>query len=188
MVTKWRCTVCGYIHEGEEPPENCPICGAESDKFVALEEPKVSLLREMVELFEPHPVTVHFPNALLPTLALFVFIALVSDIGSFDTAAFYLLVVVLCTVPITFATGLRDWKRKFDGQMAAIFKKKIVLASTLVVLTIVTVAIRTRQPELMQEGGGMMVLYLVLILLMLGCVTLLGHYGAKLMRALIDRN
>jgi len=31
---KWRCVVCGYIHEGPEPPETCPLCGAGSDQFV----------------------------------------------------------------------------------------------------------------------------------------------------------
>ena len=30
---KWRCTVCGYIHEGEEPPEKCPVCGQGKEKF-----------------------------------------------------------------------------------------------------------------------------------------------------------
>ena len=33
-MKKWRCTVCGYIHEGEEPPEQCPVCGAERSRFV----------------------------------------------------------------------------------------------------------------------------------------------------------
>jgi rubrerythrin len=23
---KWKCSVCGYIHEGTEPPKNCPCC------------------------------------------------------------------------------------------------------------------------------------------------------------------
>ncbi|MDY6958577.1 MAG: ferritin family protein, partial [Halobacteriota archaeon] len=23
---KWKCRKCGYIHEGEEPPEECPLC------------------------------------------------------------------------------------------------------------------------------------------------------------------
>ncbi len=23
---KWRCAVCGYIHEGKEPPAKCPCC------------------------------------------------------------------------------------------------------------------------------------------------------------------
>lgn len=32
-MKKWKCTVCGYIHEGEEPPEKCPVCGADKSKF-----------------------------------------------------------------------------------------------------------------------------------------------------------
>ncbi len=32
-VYRWRCSMCGYIHEGPEPPRWCPLCGAERDKF-----------------------------------------------------------------------------------------------------------------------------------------------------------
>jgi len=35
-VKKWECTVCGYIHEGEDPPEICPVCGADRSKFVEI--------------------------------------------------------------------------------------------------------------------------------------------------------
>jgi flavin reductase (DIM6/NTAB) family NADH-FMN oxidoreductase RutF len=30
---KWRCTVCGYIHEGPTPPDSCPICGVGPEAF-----------------------------------------------------------------------------------------------------------------------------------------------------------
>jgi rubrerythrin len=33
-MKKWRCLVCDYIHEGDEPPETCPVCGVGSDQFV----------------------------------------------------------------------------------------------------------------------------------------------------------
>mgnify|MGYP003291354515 FL=1 len=32
--TKWVCSVCGYIHYGEEAPEKCPLCGVPQDKFI----------------------------------------------------------------------------------------------------------------------------------------------------------
>ena len=32
-MKKYVCTICGYVHEGDEAPEKCPICGASSDKF-----------------------------------------------------------------------------------------------------------------------------------------------------------
>ena len=38
-MKKWQCTVCKYIHKGEEPPETCPVCGVSGDKFILLEEP-----------------------------------------------------------------------------------------------------------------------------------------------------
>lgn len=35
---KWRCLVCGYIHEGETPPDVCPVCGVDSSYFEKIEE------------------------------------------------------------------------------------------------------------------------------------------------------
>ena len=39
-MKKWVCTVCGYVYEGEQPPEKCPQCGATSDKFAEKVESK----------------------------------------------------------------------------------------------------------------------------------------------------
>lgn len=36
IMKKWQCSVCGYIYEGEEAPERCPMCGAAKEKFVLL--------------------------------------------------------------------------------------------------------------------------------------------------------
>jgi len=32
-MKKWRCTVCDYIHEGDKPPEVCPVCGVGPEMF-----------------------------------------------------------------------------------------------------------------------------------------------------------
>ena len=37
VMTKWVCTVCGYIYEGEQPPAECPVCHAGADKFKKVE-------------------------------------------------------------------------------------------------------------------------------------------------------
>ncbi|MBI2147785.1 hypothetical protein HYU19_04910 [Candidatus Woesearchaeota archaeon] len=37
-VKKWRCLACGYIHEGDTPPQFCPKCGAPPEEFELLEE------------------------------------------------------------------------------------------------------------------------------------------------------
>ncbi len=33
MRSNWRCTVCGYIHVGQEAPDCCPVCGVTPDMF-----------------------------------------------------------------------------------------------------------------------------------------------------------
>ena len=32
-MAKWVCTVCGYVYEGEQAPEACPVCKAPASKF-----------------------------------------------------------------------------------------------------------------------------------------------------------
>lgn len=33
---KWKCTVCGYIFEGELPPDQCPVCHSDVSNFKAI--------------------------------------------------------------------------------------------------------------------------------------------------------
>lgn len=33
-MKKWECTICSYIHEGDAPPDECPVCGADKSAFV----------------------------------------------------------------------------------------------------------------------------------------------------------
>lgn len=37
-MAKWKCSVCGYIHEGDAAPEKCPQCGVPAEKFTKVEE------------------------------------------------------------------------------------------------------------------------------------------------------
>ena len=40
QMKKFVCSVCGYVHEGDAPPEKCPQCGAPADKFYEQKEGK----------------------------------------------------------------------------------------------------------------------------------------------------
>ena len=35
---RWMCLNCGHIHTGSEPPESCPVCGAQQGYFIREEE------------------------------------------------------------------------------------------------------------------------------------------------------
>lgn len=39
-MKKWVCSVCGYVHEGDTPPEKCPVCKQPAEKFSLVEEEK----------------------------------------------------------------------------------------------------------------------------------------------------
>ena len=36
-MKRYLCTVCGYVHDGEAPPRNCPICSVGPEKFTVQE-------------------------------------------------------------------------------------------------------------------------------------------------------
>ena len=36
-MTKWVCTVCGYVYEGDAAPAECPVCHVGADKFKKVE-------------------------------------------------------------------------------------------------------------------------------------------------------
>lgn len=36
-MAKWVCSVCGYVHEGDQPPQECPVCHVPGEKFNKVE-------------------------------------------------------------------------------------------------------------------------------------------------------
>ena len=47
----WVCLVCGYVHRGTAPPENCPVCGAARTDFEPYEAPSPTPSRPEPELW-----------------------------------------------------------------------------------------------------------------------------------------
>ena len=41
-MKKWKCLVCGYMHEGDEPPDICPVCSVGPDQFEQVFEEKAA--------------------------------------------------------------------------------------------------------------------------------------------------
>lgn len=37
-MKKWICKVCDYVYEGDEPPEQCPLCGVGPEEFEEVDE------------------------------------------------------------------------------------------------------------------------------------------------------
>ena len=47
-MAKWICSVCGYVHEGDTPPESCPQCKVPAEKFYEQKENELTWAAEHV--------------------------------------------------------------------------------------------------------------------------------------------
>lgn len=191
----WRCKICGYIHEGDAPPDKCPLCGAGSDQFEEVVEgaekgsytvkgkkekaSKESFLVTQIIKHHLHPIIVHTPNGVLPVGLVFIVLALLfKNNALFDTVAFYNNIFVLVSMPAVLATGIIVWKKRYNGALTILFKIKIA-ASVLVTLLLAGLVVwRAVEPQVL--FGEQKWIYLGLSACMVAFVGLAGHMGGKL--------
>jgi rubredoxin/uncharacterized membrane protein len=207
--TRWRCTVCGYIHIGKEPPAKCPVCAAPATMFVeidangktlgepgtveaepamaALGEKKTKAPRSLFNLFADlvlklhlHPISVHFPNGILPAVVVFLGISVYFNIVSLETAAYYNLIFVLVMLPAVLLTGYIEWQKRYKGLKTAIFIIKILCALVVLATTNVLVFWRLIDPGVAAHDSPSRFIYLGIAAAMIGAVALAGHLGGKL--------
>ena len=57
-MKKWVCPVCGYVHEGDTPPEKCPVCKVPGSKFILQADEKSWAAEHVVGVFKDIPDTV----------------------------------------------------------------------------------------------------------------------------------
>lgn len=138
------------------------------------------LFKEMQKTFLFHAIAAHFSNGLIPVAVLYLLLTLSTGNGYFEHTVEHLIVIVLLAIPVSFFSGIHDWKKKYRSAKAPIFINKIRLSGLLFLLCISAVALRLSIPDVMSRPGIEHWLYLVLLFSMLPVVTLLGHYGGKL--------
>ncbi len=208
-VKRWRCTVCGYVHTGEEPPDKCPICDAPKEMFVeiddegkALGEPKPEEAgyalpdlkekgkKKSASFFDRfvafslkhhlHPVLVHFPNGILPAVVIFLALSVYFNVISLEVAAYYNLIFVLLMLPIVLFTGFIEWQKRYKGIKSAIFITKIMCSLVVLALVGVLVFWRLIDPKVAAEGSSFRLIYLGIAAIMLGFTAFAGYLGGKL--------
>jgi hypothetical protein len=142
--------------------------------------PLAKFIEEMKKSFILHAVAAHFSNGLIPVAVLYLLLALPSRDIFFERTVEHLLLIVLMAIPVSFLSGIREWKTKYNGAKAPVFTKKITLSIILFVLCISAVSVRISVPDVMTGQGMLFWVYTVCLLAMLPVVVLLGHYGGKL--------
>lgn len=138
------------------------------------------LLKDLRKTFSLHTVSAHFSNGLIPVAVLYFLLTLPSGDAWFDHTVKHLLIIVLPAIPVSFFSGLHDWKTRYKSAKAPVFIKKIRLSIVLFVLCVISTLIRCSMPEVTGESGLLHWVYTVTLLSMLPVVSMLGYYGGKL--------
>jgi rubrerythrin/uncharacterized membrane protein len=211
-VRRWRCTVCGYIHGGNEPPEKCPVCAAPAVMFVEIDTAGKDLTKPHEDEIEPlaitadeetveasptfldkigslilklhlHPITVHFPNGILPAAVAFLALAVFLKIAFFEPVAYFNFVFVLIMLPVVLFTGYIEWQKRYKGLKTAVFITKILCG--LIVLSAVNVLVfwRIIDPQVAAEGSPYQLIYFGVAAVALAAAGISGHLGGKLVFA-----
>lgn len=198
-MKKWKCSVCGYIHEGDEPPEKCPVCGADRSKFVEIVESKVveevppevknttfkkfyaTVTRLMVK-YHAHPISVHIPNGVLPVAVLFLVLSMLFQASGLETASFYNMIIVVLVMPKVLFSGYSDWKVRLGGNLTHLILTKMICGATVFGLGLFLVIWRWVDPVVALASSSSRVMYLFLHLVILGVAATAGFLGGKLIR------
>lgn len=133
-------------------------------------------------IFDTHPwhvPTVHFPIALTGAALLFLILALWQRSEMLERAAFYNMALAAVSTIAAGITGYRDYIVRLEGD-APYASVKIFLAVTLFVLTVVIVASRWRNPELLWKPSTM-ILYLLAFAGSFAISSVLGFLGGVIL-------
>jgi rubredoxin len=204
-VKQWECTVCGYIHTGNEPPEKCPVCGADKSKFIEIvseepvetemdqpesedkkmdskpeppiSRPKLNPIFDLMIKHHVHPISVHIPNGVIPASVIFIVLAALFNFCGLSQAAFYNLIFVVLTLPLVLFSGYNEWQKKYGGQLTRLFKTKIICAAVVSLTAVILVIWLFIDPEATTSSSNL--LFLLINLVMLTAAGIAGFIGGK---------
>lgn len=199
----WQCTVCKYIHKGDEPPEKCPICGVDASKFIEIDEADIpektpkrkqptpieekieaapQTLMDKVEALlckhHAHPISVHAPNGILPAAMVLLVLAWFFKSDLLAKAAMINLIFVITALPFVIYTGMLEWKRKYNSAMTLIFKIKMLAAAITSACCAISIIWYFLDPSIL--GSMKSMVFLLMNVIMLAAAGIAGHIGGKL--------
>lgn len=170
----------GAPHSEEMFDRVCPV-GILEDVIPQLqEEGFIESLMVFYRRMHPHPISVHFPIALLVFAVLFLAGYIVTGEESFEVTSYYLLLGGTLTAVPGVVSGLLSWKISYMATLTTIFKRKIQLSAALIIVSVVCVAIRWLVPDVAAQGGILRICYIGLVFALAPIAMGLGYYGGKI--------
>ncbi len=144
--------------------------------------PWLSRLLRCVPLLKrhPHPMLVHFPIVFMIATTAFNLLYLLTGRKSFELTALNCLGGGVLFTPLAILTGLFTWWLNHQARYLRPVAIKLVLSPILLACALAAFIWRWLNPEIMENLGGVHILYLVLILLLFPLVVIIGWCGAQI--------
>ncbi|MFP4392879.1 MAG: rubredoxin-like domain-containing protein [Desulfohalobiaceae bacterium] len=206
-MKNWKCTVCGYLHAGNKPLSQCPVCKADQRKFIPVQEgekaeQKGSYTEVGSDQVQPidipflgtrfrgifallirrhmHPISSHVPNGVLPMSVLFIVLAAIFGWQGVSQAVLYNMVFVLLALPFVLFSGYLEWKFKYGGHWTWLFRVKISCALATFALALLLTVWLALNPDLLTVSGEGRAVFVLLGLAILAAAGTAGYLGGKL--------
>jgi uncharacterized membrane protein len=125
----------------------------------------------------PHPVLAHFPIVFMLSVTGFSLLYLFTGHKSFDDTAFYCLGGGLLTMPPAVASGLFTHWLNFSGRLHETVNIEKALSYAVITIAAVAFAWRWLNPHVLENLGGVNLIYLFLVLSLAPLVTANGYFG-----------
>jgi len=121
----------------DDAPDICPACGVPKKVF---EDYKYNITpgRKLIMDLNLHPIMLHSPQAITALIPFFGILSLITN-ASYGIKFLYTVEIIAYLLPLSvlaaLLTGIIDGKNRFKKLAAPALKKKIILASILLLLT-----------------------------------------------------
>lgn len=128
----------------------------------------------------PHPMVVHFPLVFMIAATSFNILYLLTGRKSFELTAFNCLGGGVLFIPVAVITGLFSWWLNYQTRLFKPVIVKLILSPVLFACALAAFIWHLLQPAIMDNLGGVNIIYLGLIVLLFPLVTIIGWYGAQI--------
>jgi rubredoxin/uncharacterized membrane protein len=195
-----KCPVCGVgsekfvlIDAGDDAPspaaEKTSVKSAEKPTApIAKAPPKPSTPAPPANLYEriigfmikhhAHPVSVHFPNGILPVAVVLFLLSWVFNSELFAKAGFINLIFVILALPFVLFSGIIEWKKKYNQALTTLFKIKIMAAALTTTACLISVVWYLMNPDVLSSSNAW--IFILVNGVMLAAAGIAGLIGGKL--------
>jgi len=128
----------------------------------------------------PHPMLVHFPIVFMIATTSFNILYLLTGRKSFELTAVNCLGGGVLFIPAAMLTGVFSWWLNYQARTFKPVIIKLVLSPILFACALTAFIWRWLHPDIMENLGGVNLIYLGLIFLLFPLVCIIGWYGAQI--------